>query len=71
MRVFGGGIPRAAGFTCWTVFVFWLAVRWTAILTLGRFFTVDVAIYSDHSVVRTGLYRLVRHPIGQGRRHSD
>jgi protein-S-isoprenylcysteine O-methyltransferase len=39
-----------------------LAVRWAAILTLGRLFTVDVAIHSDHAVVQTGLYRLVRHP---------
>ncbi len=39
-----------------------LAVRWAAILTLGRLFTVDVAIHTGHSVVQTGLYRLVRHP---------
>lgn len=42
--------------------VFGLAVRWTAILTLGRYFTVDVAILSDHVVVERGLYRFVRHP---------
>ncbi len=42
--------------------VFGLVVRWTAILTLGRLFTVDVAIHSDHEVVQTGLYRFVRHP---------
>jgi protein-S-isoprenylcysteine O-methyltransferase Ste14 len=39
-----------------------LALRWAAILTLGRLFTVDVAIHSDHVVVQAGLYRLVRHP---------
>ncbi len=39
-----------------------LVVRWTAILTLGRLFTVDVAIHSDHEVVQAGLYRFVRHP---------
>jgi protein-S-isoprenylcysteine O-methyltransferase Ste14 len=39
-----------------------LVVRWIAILTLGRLFTVDVAIHSDHEVVRTGLYRFARHP---------
>lgn len=39
-----------------------LALRWTAILTLGRLFTVDVAIHADHVVVETGPYRLVRHP---------
>ena len=39
-----------------------LAIRWVAILTLGRLFTVDVAIHSDHPVVQTGLYRFIRHP---------
>ncbi len=39
-----------------------LAVRWTAILTLRKYFTVDVAIREDHKVVMTGLYRYVRHP---------
>jgi protein-S-isoprenylcysteine O-methyltransferase len=39
-----------------------LAIRWAAILTLGKFFTVDVAIHSEHSLVQTGLYRIVRHP---------
>lgn len=39
-----------------------LAVRWTAILTLGKLFTVDVAIHADHAVVQEGLYRYMRHP---------
>jgi protein-S-isoprenylcysteine O-methyltransferase Ste14 len=39
-----------------------LALRWVAILTLGKLFTVDVAIHADHSVVDTGLYRHMRHP---------
>ena len=39
-----------------------LAVRWAAILTLRKYFTVDVAILSDHKIVMTGLYRYVRHP---------
>ena len=36
--------------------------RWWAIMHLGRFFSVDVAIASDHEVVDTGPYRFVRHP---------
>lgn len=44
------------------VFFIGLIVRWYAILYLGRFFTVDVAIHSDHQVVDTGPYRFVRHP---------
>lgn len=43
-----------------------LAVRWAAILTLGRLFTVDVAIQPNHSVVQTGPYRFVRHPSYSG-----
>ena len=39
-----------------------LAVRWWAVLTLRRFFTVDVAIHADHRLVETGPYRFVRHP---------
>jgi protein-S-isoprenylcysteine O-methyltransferase len=39
-----------------------LALRWAAILMLGRLFTVDGAIHSDRVVVQAGLYRLVRHP---------
>ena len=39
-----------------------LAVRWTAIFTLGKFFSANVAIHDSHQIVRTGLYRFVRHP---------
>lgn len=39
-----------------------LMIRWYAILYLGRFFTVNVAIAADHHVVDTGPYRFVRHP---------
>jgi len=36
--------------------------RWNAILTLGRYFTTNVAIQSDHRLVREGVYRTLRHP---------
>lgn len=54
--------PSLAQFVALALLVGGLAVRWAAILTLGRFFTVDVAIQSDHAVVQTGLYRFMRHP---------
>lgn len=44
------------------VFLAGLGLRWYAIIYLGRFFTVDVAIAEDHRVVDSGPYRLVRHP---------
>ncbi len=39
-----------------------LAIRWTAIITLGRFFTASVTVAENHRLVRTGLYRHLRHP---------
>jgi protein-S-isoprenylcysteine O-methyltransferase Ste14 len=39
-----------------------MVVRFTAILSLGRFFTVDVAIRKDHQLKQDGIYRWVRHP---------
>ena len=44
------------------LFIFGLIVRWTAIIYLGRFFTVNVAIAQDHQLITTGPYRFVRHP---------
>jgi protein-S-isoprenylcysteine O-methyltransferase len=44
------------------LFVAGLVLRWYAIVYLGRFFTVDVAIAADHRVVDSGPYRFVRHP---------
>jgi len=43
-----------------------LGLRWVAILTLGRLFTVDVAILTGHRVVQNGPYRFVRHPSYSG-----
>jgi protein-S-isoprenylcysteine O-methyltransferase Ste14 len=39
-----------------------LAVRWTAILTLGKAFSSNVAIQESQTIQRSGLYRIVRHP---------
>lgn len=39
-----------------------LAIRWSLIVTLGRLFTVDVAIHRDHALVDRGLYKYIRHP---------
>ena len=44
------------------LFVAGLLLRWWAIVTLGRFFTVDVTIEKDHELVERGPFRLVRHP---------
>jgi protein-S-isoprenylcysteine O-methyltransferase len=39
-----------------------LAIRWTAIITLGKSFSANVAVHESQKVHRTGLYRVVRHP---------
>lgn len=54
--------PSVVNLVALALMVFGLVVRWAAIVTLGRLFTVDVAIHADHEVVQTGLYRHVRHP---------
>ena len=46
--------------------IFGLALRWVSILTLGRFFTVNVAIHHDQYVVESGPYRFIRHPSYSG-----
>src|SRR6266699_3052233 len=44
------------------LFVAGLLLRWWSIITLGRFFTVDVTIEKDHELVERGPFRMVRHP---------
>jgi protein-S-isoprenylcysteine O-methyltransferase len=54
-----GPAPVAAGVA---LFVGGLALRWYSIMYLGRYFTVNVAIATDHRVIDTGPYRYIRHP---------
>lgn len=49
-----------------TLILMGLAIRWAAILTLRKYFTVDVAIRGDHQLVDAGLYRVLRHPAYSG-----
>jgi protein-S-isoprenylcysteine O-methyltransferase Ste14 len=39
-----------------------LVIRWAAILTLGRYFTVNVSILPAHQIVKKGIYKYIRHP---------
>jgi len=39
-----------------------MAFRWWSIRVLANYFTVDVAIRDDHKLIRSGPYRLLRHP---------
>ena len=38
------------------------ALRWAAIFTLKRYFTVNVVILENHQIVKNGLYKHLRHP---------
>ncbi|PZR71129.1 MAG: protein-S-isoprenylcysteine methyltransferase [Chthoniobacterales bacterium] len=60
----GAALPDHQFFTTTgvIVFVFGLLFRIYAIVRLGRFFTVNVAIAPDHQLVDAGPYRLIRHP---------
>jgi protein-S-isoprenylcysteine O-methyltransferase Ste14 len=42
--------------------IFGLTIRWAAIYTLKKQFTVHVAIIENHQVIDTGIYHYVRHP---------
>ena len=37
-------------------------IRWAAIFSLGKFFTVDVEISDQHRLKTEGIYKIVRHP---------
>lgn len=39
-----------------------IVLRFIAIRQLGKFFTVDVTIRSDHQLMQSGLYHYLRHP---------
>lgn len=39
-----------------------LIIRWTAILTLKKYFTVNVTIFENHQIVKKGIYKFIRHP---------
>jgi protein-S-isoprenylcysteine O-methyltransferase Ste14 len=39
-----------------------LAIRWTAIFTLGRSFSTNVAIHATQTLHKMGLFRWMRHP---------
>jgi protein-S-isoprenylcysteine O-methyltransferase Ste14 len=43
-----------------------MLLRIVSIVTLGRFFTYNVAIREGHALITTGVYRWVRHPAYTG-----
>ena len=58
----GFSLPHSAAHVVGIFFAAGLILRWWAIFSLGKFFTVDVAIADDHRLVVRGPYHLMRHP---------
>jgi len=48
------------------VFLCGIVLRWTSVMVLGKYFTVNVIVRTDHRVIDTGPYRYVRHPSYSG-----
>jgi protein-S-isoprenylcysteine O-methyltransferase Ste14 len=42
--------------------IFGLVIRWIAIIKLKSMFTVDVSIQENHNIVKSGIYKTIRHP---------
>jgi protein-S-isoprenylcysteine O-methyltransferase Ste14 len=61
-----GGGSRVFPIVGSVMIVLGLLLRWIAILSLKRQFTVDVAITKDHRIISEGIYRYVRHPAYAG-----
>ena len=63
----GFGLTLAQrGWLALALLVTGLSLRVWAIVSLGKFFTVQVAVHTDHRVVRAGPYRWLRHPSYSG-----
>jgi protein-S-isoprenylcysteine O-methyltransferase Ste14 len=55
----GNGIIAKIGFV---LILIGLIVRWCAIISLRKYFTVNVSIRNTHQLVARGIYQYVRHP---------
>lgn len=48
------------------VFILSCLIRWLAFKQIGRFYNHRVSVYQGHRLVKTGIYKLLRHPIYLG-----
>jgi len=64
----GAALPSPRGFYLFgfCLFLGGLVLRWYSIGYLGRYFTVDVSISSEHQLIDSGPYRYIRHPTYTG-----
>lgn len=54
------------GYSGLLLIVIGMIIRYTALRTLGRFFTVNLSIHENHKLVDHGLYKYIRHPSYSG-----
>ena len=65
-------LPTIVGGAHWVyttslvVMILGLVIRWVSIFSLGRSFSVNVAIHATQTLHKTGLFRIVRHPSYSG-----
>jgi protein-S-isoprenylcysteine O-methyltransferase len=59
---FGASIPWIG----LNLIVVGIVIRWISILTLRKYFTTKVVIQSDHRLIRSGIYKYLRHPSYSG-----
>ena len=59
-------LPNVIGSLGLLLLVAGITVRWAAVYTLGKYFTGTVVIKIDHQLIRTGLYKHLRHPAYTG-----
>jgi protein-S-isoprenylcysteine O-methyltransferase Ste14 len=59
-------IPLWLAYAALALMIAGFVVRWTAIFSLGKAFSVNVAIRDGQKLYRSGLYRVVRHPSYSG-----
>ena len=55
------GVARIA--VSWLLAALAIGIAWTSVTHLGRQFRIRAGLYTDHQLVRTGPYAVVRHPI--------
>lgn len=48
------------------IIVLGMILRYIAIRTLGKFFTVDLLIHDSHELISKGVYKYIRHPSYSG-----
>lgn len=60
----GAAFPNSWPVTpvCLALLLLGLAIRWSAIYTLGRSFSANVAIHATQTLTTNGLFQFVRHP---------